>query len=279
MQPASVALVIPTLAGLRRTRSDGGRSVAASMQVTDVQMALLPVVERIVTASLSRWGSRLPHRLDRDLLNAFADAIGTGFLHAPTEASENESWLHISGIFGYRYRQVDIRLRLELRELESGEQAMVALIDALFLPAHAQNCGAGTALIRALAVLWARMGVAEMRATASGDGSCTFASWGFDLDPNDRQTAARCVREELAARSGLDGAPNPAFPPPSELTGELQRLLDVGPSASPALDIKAIYHLATVDGDRYGARLLHGVMWPARLVVDPAWASGEGFAI
>ena len=248
------------------------------MQVTDVQMALLPVVERIVTAS-QPVGLATAAELHRDLLNAFADAIGTGFLHAPTEASENESWLHISGIFGYRYRQVDIRLRLELRELESGEQAMVALIDALFLPAHAQNCGAGTALIRALAVLWARMGVAEMRATASGDGSCTFASWGFDLDPNDRQTAARCVREELAARSGLDGAPNPAFPPPSELTGELQRLLDVGPSASPALDIKAIYDLATVDGDRYGARLLHGVMWPARLVVDPAWASGEGFAI
>lgn len=80
-------------------------------------------------------------------------------------------------------------------------------------------------------------------------------------------------------RSGFDGAPSPPFPPPSELASELRRLLDVGPAESPALDIKAIYELGAVDGDRYGARLLHGVMWPARLAVDPAWASGEGLAI
>jgi hypothetical protein len=248
------------------------------MQVVDVQSALQPIVDRIITTPVP-FDLEVAADLHRDLLDAFGEAIGTDFRPTPTAIPEDQSWLYVYGVFGYRRTHEDIRLMLKRRQLKEGGEAIVALIAELHLPTHARRFGAGTALIHALLALWARLGVAEVTATATEDGSCAFASWGFELDPSSRLTRPSAVREELMVRSGLDGSPSPPLRPPPELADELRHLLGVDPHSPPALDIREIYALATADGDRYGARLLHGVMWPARLIIGPTWSTEPDHAI
>ena len=271
MSTNSIALGIPSLGAVRRDWLGRWRERRATIQVADLAAALRPPVQRIceeATPFELPAGAKLHH----DLLSAFGAAIGAPFCPTPIEPVPDGRWLHVRGILGHRPRSPDIGLRLERRDAGIEQPQLVASIDDLYLPRHALRCGAGTALIGALFALWSRLGIAEVKATASRDGSCSFASWGFELDRDNRLTLP-AVRAELLARSGLDDSPNPPSPPPPELAEQLRQLLEVGPLAALALDIGAIYALSCVDQPRYGANLLHGVMWPARRPLGPHCAA------
>jgi GNAT superfamily N-acetyltransferase len=204
-----------------------------------------------------------------DLLASFGKSFGCGFLVQPLLEPPSRERIAVFGCFNPQARQREFGLWITCEDPEGGERRPVAELIEFFLPERCSGRGGGTALIDALLELWAQIGVREVKATASGDGSCAFAAWGFQLAREDSQTPPRLVREELRQRAGLDGAAT-SRSVPEELREELEQLLRGQESGAPLLDMQAIYRLRACGGERFGSRLLHGVLWPARLNLPKA---------
>jgi GNAT superfamily N-acetyltransferase len=250
----------------------GGRRAERDADPRGALAALGPQIAALAPDS----GPDLILSTHHELLAAFGRSFGYGFHPQPPIEAPSDQLISVFGRLDPRARQREFSLWICEKELEDGTSGRRADIVELFLPERCRGRGAGTTLIEALLELWTRIGVREVRATASGDGSCAFAAWGFALAREDSMTPPRLVREELRRRAGLERGGTPGsmggqrgVRVPDELREELGRLLGGEAGSGPLLDIGALYRLTTADGGRYGRALLHGVMWPARRHLGP----------
>ena len=237
-----------------------------------VGRALAPVLA--ATARSTGLDAADALELHREILGGFASVCGIGVRVTAAAADPSSSWLQFDASLGVHCDGADVRVILTQAELESADAfGPVVLLAYLYLPASCRSAGAGTALLQALGVVWARLGAKEIHASATEDGSCAFARWGFTLRRRGPIAGRLRVKNELAARAHpLTGA----CPVPRELEHQLQSLLSAAPAHSPLVDMRAILDLTTADGDRYGRRLLDGFIWPAWRRLDTRWATGEG---
>lgn len=236
-----------------------------------VRDALAPEFTAVLGAT-SPIGMNTGAELHSRIVKAFASACGISFECLRALGDDKSQWMQFDASFGVHPNEADLRVILSPGRLEStDEQGLAILLAYFYLPDAAKGAGAATELLKVLGVLWARMGAREIHASATGEGSCALARWGFTL----RSFGLGGGR--VRARNGLAARANPAsgrVAVPAPLAAQLRELLNAPPAEGPLVNMRAVLDLA-VANDPYGHRLLLDFEWPAWRSVDQGWEAGR----
>lgn len=113
------------------------------------------------------------------LLDRIGRSMGLAFHPQPSLEPPTDERIVVLGRFDTKARQREFGLELGVEE---ARHVRVARLIDLYIPESRREQGFGTRLVRDLVDLWGRVGVSEVRLTATADGLPAYESWGFAAD-------------------------------------------------------------------------------------------------